>query len=131
MDAHVRDAMVTGFEHLIPTVELPDPDDRHVVAASVLAAAHVILTANLKDFPDSVLSPHGLVAEHPDAFLARLCSQSPARFLETLHRVRARLRNPPLSHEEHLSTGRVGLNTTTEEILARTASPPPRPRRPD
>jgi len=34
MNAHVRDSLVTGFEHLIPSVELPDADDRHVVAAN-------------------------------------------------------------------------------------------------
>jgi len=35
MNAHVRDSLITGFEHLIPSVELPDADDRHVVAAAV------------------------------------------------------------------------------------------------
>lgn len=35
MNSHVRDSLVTGFEHLIPSVELPDADDRHVVAAAI------------------------------------------------------------------------------------------------
>jgi hypothetical protein len=34
MDAHVREALVENFEHLIPAIELPDPDDRHVLAAA-------------------------------------------------------------------------------------------------
>ena len=132
MDAHVRDALVAGFEDLVPTVALPDPDDRHVVAAAVRGEAHIVLTANLRDFPESDLSPLGLVARHPDAFLADLCGRSPAQFLEALHRVRARLRNPPVSREEHLDVlRRVGLSATVEQVLTHTVSPPTGDRRPD
>lgn len=35
INTHVRDSLVTGFEHLIPSVKLPDMDDRHVVAAAI------------------------------------------------------------------------------------------------
>ena len=31
MDSGVRDALVTGYEFLIPTLSLPDKDDRHVL----------------------------------------------------------------------------------------------------
>jgi hypothetical protein len=34
-NAHVRDSLVAGFEHLIPAVELPDEDDRHIVASAI------------------------------------------------------------------------------------------------
>ena len=37
MDAHVRDALVSGFEELVPAIRLPDSDDRHVVAAAIAA----------------------------------------------------------------------------------------------
>jgi len=33
MNAHARDALIQGFEDLIPSLSLPDPDDRHVLAA--------------------------------------------------------------------------------------------------
>jgi hypothetical protein len=33
MDKHAADALVTGYEDLIPGLQLPDPGDRHVVAA--------------------------------------------------------------------------------------------------
>ena len=132
MDAHVRDALVTGFEDLVDTIQLPDPNDRHVVAAAVWAEADVVVTANLRDFPESALSPRGLVAQHPDAFLADLCIRSPTLFLKALHRVRARLRNPPFSGEQHLDAlRRVGLHTTVEEVLKRAASFSPRRPRPD
>ena len=39
MNANVRDSLVTGFEYLIPSIKLPDPDDRHVVAAAIHSGA--------------------------------------------------------------------------------------------
>src|ERR1700685_3451310 len=35
MDEKIRDCLVTGYEVLIPQIELPDPDDRHVLAAAI------------------------------------------------------------------------------------------------
>ena len=63
MNAHVRDSLVTGFEHLIPAVELPDADDRHVVAAAIHGGASLIVTFNLKDFPSERLKPYNLAAQ--------------------------------------------------------------------
>ena len=39
MDQSVRDCLVTGHEILVPQLELPDPGDRHVLAAAIAAAA--------------------------------------------------------------------------------------------
>ena len=50
MNAHAPDCLVEGYEHLIPLIDLPDPDDRHVVATAVHARADAIVTFNLKDF---------------------------------------------------------------------------------
>jgi hypothetical protein len=38
MNGHVRDCLVIGYEVLIPELTLPDPDDRHVLAAAIIAA---------------------------------------------------------------------------------------------
>ena len=123
MDAHVRDAVVTGFEELLPGIQLPDPDDSHVVAAAVRAGADLIVTANLKDFPDSALARHDLVAEHPDVFLANLCARVPPLFLKAAQRVRSRLRNPPVSRREHLTVlRRIGLSATVEQMLKQSAT---------
>lgn len=57
MDCHVRDAKVYGYELLIDNLNLPDPDDRHVLAAAIRCNANAIVTFNLKDFPRRVGSP--------------------------------------------------------------------------
>ncbi|MFE5700789.1 PIN domain-containing protein [Rhodococcus koreensis] len=56
MNRAVPDCLVTGYEALIPALTLPDEDDRHVLAAAIRAGAQVIVTANLRDFPDSDLA---------------------------------------------------------------------------
>lgn len=58
----VEDCLVESFEHLIESVRLPDPDDRHVLAAAIHAEADCIVTLNLCDFPPDLLEAHGVVA---------------------------------------------------------------------
>jgi len=58
MNAHVLDCLVTGYENLIDGLTLPDPNDRHVLAAAVSADADVIVTYNLGDFP-TVIGAYG------------------------------------------------------------------------
>jgi predicted nucleic acid-binding protein len=52
----VPDCLVTGHEHLVEGLDLPDSDDRHVLAAGIRANAQALVTFNLKDFPDHVLA---------------------------------------------------------------------------
>jgi predicted nucleic acid-binding protein len=66
MDQHAVDALVTGYEDLIPGLQLPDPDDRHVLAAAIRGHADVIVTINLRDFPSDTIGPFGIEAQHPD-----------------------------------------------------------------
>jgi hypothetical protein len=56
MDQSVRDCLVTGYEAFIPQIELPDPDDRHVLAAAIVGRCDMIVTQNLRHFPDSALA---------------------------------------------------------------------------
>ena len=72
MDAAVRDCLVTGYSDLIDSLTLPDPDDRHVLAAAIHAGAGVIVTFNLSDFPPAILAPHGVEARHPDELFSEL-----------------------------------------------------------
>jgi predicted nucleic acid-binding protein len=75
MNRALRDVLVTGHQGLIGTLDLPDRDDRHVLAAAITGGAKVIVTKNLRDFPASALAPYGLVAEHPDDFLVGLVQE--------------------------------------------------------
>ena len=65
-------AMVTGHEALVAVIDLPDPDDRHVVAAAVRSGAEVIVTRNTRDFPAATLAAHGIEAQDPDDFVLGL-----------------------------------------------------------
>jgi predicted nucleic acid-binding protein len=69
MNAAVRDCLVVGYEPLIETLDLPDPDDRHVLAAAIRVNAQVIVTRNLKHFPRERLAPWGVKAKSPDDFV--------------------------------------------------------------
>lgn len=69
MDDNTRDCQVTGYESLIPSLHLPDPNDRHVLAAAIVGRCDAIVTANLKHFPEAALAPFGIDLQHPDEFL--------------------------------------------------------------
>lgn len=102
MDRHVPGALVTGFESLIPGIRLPDPDDRHVVAAAVKTRAEAIVTFNLKDFPEQALAPFGVRAIHPDDFITDLMELNVSSVLEAVRRHRASLKKPPFSALDYL-----------------------------
>ena len=104
MDAHAEDCLVTGYESLINDLVLPDPGDRHVLAAAIQAKAGVIVTYNLPDFPDGVLKPHGIRAEHPDAFILGLLETDAEKVIRAVRDQRANLKNPPVTAEELLAT---------------------------
>jgi len=104
MNAHVRDSLVTGFEYLIPSIQLRDADDRHVVAAAIHSGASLIVTFNLNDFPAESLKPYNLAAQHPDDFIVDLLDLHPAAVLEAAANHRRSLKNPPKTAEEYLDT---------------------------
>jgi predicted nucleic acid-binding protein len=68
MNEAIPDCLVTGYGDLIPSLTLPDENDRHVLAAAIVARADIIVTFNLKDFPQSALDQYSIEAVHPDAF---------------------------------------------------------------
>jgi predicted nucleic acid-binding protein len=104
MNEAVRECLVTGFEELIPSLSLPDPDDRHVLAAAIRAGAQVIVTKNLSDFPAEALARFDIQAQHPDDFLISLLDLAPGTVCAVVKRQRDNLRNPPRTAEELLST---------------------------
>jgi hypothetical protein len=95
-------ATVNGYEGHIPVVNLPDPNDRHVVAAGITAGASVILTWNLRHFPAKELKKFGLRKETPDAFLAALYDEVPDLLVGSLANARRNLTNSRVSALEFI-----------------------------
>lgn len=102
MDAAVPDALVSDYEALVSGLDLPDEDDRHVLAAAIKGNASVIVTFNLKDFPDTALRGFDIEALHPDDFIADLWDLDKAAVLEAVRRQRQSLKHPPQSVQMYL-----------------------------
>tara|TARA_R110000787_G_scaffold74705_4_gene165939 strand:- start:214 stop:720 length:507 start_codon:yes stop_codon:yes gene_type:complete len=118
MDSAVLDCKVSDYEYLIPTITLPDSDDRHVVAAAIHAKADAIVTFNIKDFPATELQKYNLEAIHPDDFIQyQFHLDGGAKVLIAAQRCRSRLRNPPKSPEDYIETLRTqSLPKTADEL---------------
>lgn len=104
MNAHVLDCLVTGYEPLIDTLDLPDLNDRHVLAAAIVGRADLVVTKNLKHFPAKRLAPLGIEAQHPDVFVRNLLGLHGAVALAAVAEHRASLRRPSKTADEYLDT---------------------------
>jgi hypothetical protein len=104
MNTSVRDCLVTGYEPLAQGLSLPDPDDRHVLAAAIKCQAGVIVTYNIGDFPAGILGRQGIDAQHPDQFIYHLLDLNPGAVCAAVKKTRARLQSPPKSVDEYLET---------------------------
>jgi predicted nucleic acid-binding protein len=112
-DAAIRDCLVTDYSNLIDSLALPDPNDRHVLAAAIHGGAGVIVTFNLSDFPPETLAIHGVEVRHPDQLFAELLDVAIDEFCEAARLQRQGLKNPPMSVEEFLAKlEEVGLSRT-------------------
>ena len=102
METAFDEAMVVGFDSLINSLTLPDPDDRHVLAAAIVGRADAIVTANLKDFPEAATSPFNIEAIHPDDFIVNAINLDPARALTAFRRHREALSTTSPTPVEYL-----------------------------
>jgi predicted nucleic acid-binding protein len=126
--AHTRDLMnrvsletlVTSYEEITESLTLPDPNDRHVLAAAIHSGATVIVTFNLKHFPVTTLATHGITAEPPDAFIVGLMENGrrQRQVIEMARQARANLKNPPKSVEEYLDGLRRNRLSRVADLLA-------------
>ena len=120
MDRHFPDAVVTGYEPITLDLDLPDPGDRHILAAAIHGNADMIVTRNLKDFPARRLTPHALAAQHPDTFIADLFETDPETVLAAVRAHRMALRHPPRSVIDYLAAfERLGLDRTVHLLRTR------------
>lgn len=103
MNQAVDDCLISRYEHLIPVINLPDADDRHVVAAAIHGRADVIVTFNLKDFPATTLSEYRMEAQHPDIFIRHVLELD-RQAIAAVRTLRFRLKRPPKTVDEYLIT---------------------------
>jgi predicted nucleic acid-binding protein len=113
MATAVPDAEVSGYEGLIDSIELPDPDDRHVLAAAIVGRADVIVTTNLRHFPRAALARYNIEAQHPDEFISHVLTLAPSIAITAIKEQRARLQNPLCTPDQYLGVlARQGLART-------------------
>lgn len=103
MNAHFPGCVVEGYESIVDSIQLPDADDRHVVAAAIRGQAEAIITFNLKDFPDETLGSFDIHAIHPDEFLSDMFELSPGDVIKAAQRHRASLKAPALTVDDYLT----------------------------
>lgn len=100
MSESIPDCMVTGYDEFIGCLNLPDPDDRHVLAAAIVGHADAIVTNNVKDFPLEALAAHDIDLQTPDQFIVNQLTLHPSRAIEALRRMRERWNNPKYTAED-------------------------------
>lgn len=124
MDRALPQARVTGYEARIPAITLPDPGDRHVVAAAAEAGASVVVTWNVRDFPAAELRRHGLRKLTPDGFLAELYDAMPDAVTASVENARQNLNISRVSKVAYLEAlQRQGLKRFVL-AMSRTPEPP-------
>jgi predicted nucleic acid-binding protein len=96
------EALIEGFEPLVEAVHLPDPDDRHVLAAAIRAGADHIITNNIRDFPSAALAAYGIEAKTPDDFIVGNIDLFQSDAIAALRAMRARYDSPPVGKGDFL-----------------------------
>lgn len=117
MNRSVEECLIDDYEGLIDLFQLPDPDDRHILAAAIHGQAQVIVTRNIRDFPSRVLSKYGVTAKKPDDFLSELFDLNFLEFCSAVFEQRQRLKNPHYSQAQLLEIfEKQGLSMTVKKL---------------
>ncbi len=90
------DALVENYDQLIPALNLPDEKDCHVLAAAIKTNANVIVTNNIKDFPEDYLKSFNLIAQTPDNFITDAIDLDIVKAVEAFKGMVGKYKNPPL-----------------------------------
>jgi predicted nucleic acid-binding protein len=100
---HFPESLITHHHPLIEAMPI-NTKDRHVLAAAVAGKAQVIVTQNIKDFPESFLAPFEVKAQLPDEFLLQLLYLNPHVVINIIKEQANDLRNPPKTMSDILET---------------------------
>jgi len=96
------DAEVSHYHPFIDGLELPDKDDRHVLAAAIIGRCNGVVTANLKNFPEDTLAKFGVEAVHPDEFIVNIIDLDQDKALAAAQRHREAMTKTKLTVDEFL-----------------------------
>ncbi|HEY9170440.1 MAG TPA: PIN domain-containing protein [Lutibacter sp.] len=111
------DALVFNYESLLATLTLPDENGIHVLAAAIKSNADVIVTNNIKDFPEKYLNSFGLKAKSADDFLTDIIDLNPALAIKAYKEMVLNRKNPNMDDFEVLeSLRKVALFDTANYI---------------
>lgn len=117
MNLAFPDSNVEKYGSLISSITLPDPNDRHVVAAAIRSKANVIVTFNLRDFPGSIEAEYDIEIQHPDHFLTHVYELHPEKAKDAFRKMVKRLKNPPKTYTEVLDAlSKSDLNVIIENL---------------
>lgn len=117
MNLAISDATIEGYENIVETLSLPDENDRHVLAAAIKANAEMIVTSNLKDFPQDTLDQYDIEAIHPDDFILCQIDLNPGAVRASILSALSELRNPSISIADYLTTlEKTGLTKTVSRL---------------
>jgi hypothetical protein len=89
-----------AWQAVVGSIELPDPDDAHVLAAAIAGHADCIVTTNSKDFPNEVANAFGIEIIHPDQFIINQWDLEPLIAVAAFKHMRARRKKPDESAEQ-------------------------------
>jgi len=107
----------TKYQKLITALDLPDPNDRHVLAAAIAGHADCVVTKNTKDFSIEIVERHGVEILHPDDFILSQLTLDSIQSLTVIKQLRSRMKNPEISAEKFLeSLEKVELVSTAEYL---------------
>lgn len=118
-NAAFPDALVQNYKGLIEHLELPDKDDRHVLAAAIKTNANLIVTNNINDFPQGYLLSFSLSAKTADDFLTDIIDLNQEQALAAFKEMVLHKRNPNQDEFEVLDLLRnAGLKDTANYLHA-------------
>lgn len=111
------DALVRNYEGLIQSLSLPDEKDCHVLAAAIKINAHVIVSNNIKHFPEKILNSYGLNIKSADDFLTDIIDLNTETAVEAFKEMVLNKKNPDLDEYEILNRLRQnGLKDTANYL---------------
>lgn len=117
MDMHARGCLVGEYENLIEKLNLPDPDDRHLLAAAIKCEAEAIVTFNLRDFPNKEAETYGMTAISPASLISVLWAEHRENICLAFSRQLMSLKDPSMTKQELLTKFKSQELVKTSELL--------------